>query len=169
MKSYYIEKAPVLTGFKPSYHWAKTLYGVEGDSIIGFVSPKSHLSFPQDHEPEAPDLPTLHIIIEHFNLTQKEAILCQWYFSKLVCEKLGRKISCDGPQILIGELPLSLNKLIWRPISSIIYLGLPITTPPKPPSGKEEKLWYDEIKLIALTVMKQYCTDFKTISLGHPL
>ncbi len=174
MKSYFFESPPQLIGFQPNYHWAKETHNIQGDSIVSFIAPQSKIRFYLD--PETPnDYSALHLLVEHFDITERELRLYQRLLADIIVHYVGPRFGRYGIELYVGTKQISTTKTLWRPISSIYYLSLPIITPSKKPenlaleaAAPDPEKWYDDVKSLALDAMQSFTNDVRAIQYGNP-
>jgi hypothetical protein len=139
MKKYVSEKEIPYTGAELSSHFALRTFGIQGDSIVAFIGPcdvkTRHLVDLIDARENASIFSTrmLHFIIEMFELNLEKAILLQRLLVSIVAEHInrqrkGHELVRINDDIFLGEKKLSVSIATLSPVSSLIHVGLNVSS-----------------------------------------
>ena len=139
MQKYFHKKEMTYTGAELSSHFGFKTFGVAGDSIVAFVGPcdvkRDNLVDLADAKENALIFSErmLHFIVEIFELNLERAILLQRLLISIITEHLNQKISGHNlarvnDDIFLGKRKLSVSIATLSPVSSLIHVGLNITS-----------------------------------------
>jgi len=175
MKKYFHKKEMTYTGAELSSHFAFKNFGIEGDSIVAFIGPcdvkRENLVDLIDAKENAFIFSErmLHFIVEIFELNLEKAILLQRLLICIITEHLNQKISGASllrvnDDIFLGKKKLSVSIATLSPVSSLIHVGLNISTrnTPVETAGLEElKISPDEL---AEDVFRKFLQELESVS-----
>jgi len=139
VRTLFVEKEITYTGEQLSSLWAYSTFNVQGDSIVAFVGPcdvNLARMVDQADVKEGAAIRSesmLHFIAEHFDLDLEKGILRQRLLVCIACEvvneMLGRgQVARRGDDLYDAERKLSVSIATLSPVSSLIHLGLNISS-----------------------------------------
>jgi hypothetical protein len=161
MKSYFLESPPEFLGLKPQHHWAKSVFGIEGDSILAFAAPESNVHFFNEEPPKERSRQYLHFMVEHFSISLREMLLFERLLMDHVVCISGSKINREGDKIrnVSGSI-ISKTHRIWRPISAFYYLRVALQNPAQERIPEFlVKEWKKGVKSFTIDIMQAYVED----------
>jgi hypothetical protein len=150
LKTFFARERIDYTGEQLRSHWARGMFGVEGDCIVSFagacdVKPEFMVDLADLAEGSRIYSPLmLHFIAEHFERDLEKGVLRQRLLATLACEHLrtttGREITRSGDDLYLGERKLSVSIATLSPVSTLVHFGMNILTEgvPVPACGLEE-------------------------------
>ena len=154
--------------------WAFSRFGVEGDSIVAFIGAAdvregrlvdladaragSHIYSPR----------MVHFLVEHFDSDLERAV---WRQRLLICitkEELevrvaGLRLKRRGDDLYDGERKLSVSVATISPVSTLIHVGLNVTTEgaPVPACGLDD--WGLNAREVAEAVAGAYAAEVEGV------
>ena len=151
MKKYIHKEELAYTGAELSSHFAFRNFGVVGDSIVSFTGPADvrpdMLVDLVDAKEKAIifSQKMLHFIVEIFDLNLEKAILIQRLLISIISQRINEKtgkllLTRKNDDIFVGNKKLSVSVATLSGVSSLIHIGLNITTANTPveTAGLEE-------------------------------
>jgi hypothetical protein len=154
--------------------WTFSRFGVEGDSVVAFIGAAnvrgeglvdladaragSHIYSPR----------MLHFIVEHFDSDLEQAI---WRQRLLICiakEELearvaGLRLKRRGDDLYDGERKLSVSIATISPVSTLIHLGLNVTTEGAPVPARGLGDWGLDAREVAEAVAAAYVAEVEGV------
>lgn len=130
MKTHWAEARIDYDGAQIHSLWAYRTFGVQGDSIVGFVGgceiPFSNMVDLEDVRAKSRIASPLmlHFIVEHFDLDLEKTVLRQRLLSVLVREALPPGVRREGDDLFLGPGKLSISIATLTPVSSKIHFGI---------------------------------------------
>ncbi len=139
MHGRFVEKEIAYTGRELRSHWAYERFDLLGDSLVAFVGP---CDVPLDRMADLEDVKArapirsdrmLHMIAEHFGIDLETTVLRQRLLVCLAVEHIngrlgGLRITRRGDDLFEGEAKLSVSIAVSTPVSTMIHLGLNVTS-----------------------------------------
>ena len=176
MKNKFIDKKIDYTGQQLRSHYIFEAFGIEGDAIISFVGACDV----EDHMVDLSDKvkkefiksdKMLHFLIEHFDNDLEKAILRKRLLVAVIMEEIRRNtieihrntLSRKENGIYSGKKKLSVAVATASPVSTLIHIGLNISSKNTPVEtiGLEDLVI--EPKKLALDVIELYCKEIGSI------
>lgn len=163
-------------GSQLSSHWALRTFNLQGDSIVTFrgrcrVELEALVDIRDclDQAPIfSPDMQ--HFIVEHFDLDLEKTIYRQRLLMAIVKDLITgtRQVSLtrEGDDLYWDERKLSVSIATLTPVSTMIHVGLNITTQgvPVPALGLRELGFADtEVRELAQNVCRAYAKEIREI------
>lgn len=149
MHTHWAQEEITYTGEQLSSLWAMRRFGLQGESVVAFAGP---CRVGPEHMVDQADVAAgafiysermLHFIVEHFELGLRETIARQRLLVALAAELLRPQAPAlvrRGDDLYLGERKLSVSIATASPVSTLIHLGLNIssTGTPVPAVGLAE-------------------------------
>ncbi len=179
MRSKFIDKTIDYTGEQLRSHYIYETFGMEGDAIIGFIGVcrvKEHmvdLSDKLKKEFISSDR-MLHFIIEHFDGDLEKAVLRKRLMVSIIGEHISRvRVNDHSPLpaslcrrdngLYIGDKKLSVAVATASPVSTLIHIGLNISSKNTPVKTIGLKDLGIEPKKLALDAIELYRREIDSI------
>lgn len=104
--------------------WAKEFYGIEGDSVVSFMSAAvdtAHLPLPVAVRLS---LEMLYFVCEVRGISLLECTLLSRLFTMVLYQHLGPHFRLKGDCIYMGDIPVTVCNIRQSDESALFYLGL---------------------------------------------
>lgn len=139
MQTKFLEERIDYTGAQLRSHWIYENFGILGDAMVSFIGGcRVNFSEMVDLEDVVSSSPIrgdlmLHFIVEHFDTDLEKAILRQRLLMATIADLLNEQLSArrfvrSGDDIFDGDGKLSISIATVSPVSSLIHVGLNIST-----------------------------------------
>ncbi len=169
MKSYFVDHPLQYTGSQLRPGWPSDAFGVDGDSIIGFVGPASIIESTAGEEELVGDenilisSSMLHLIIAHHEASARETMLLHRLFLSSLLEVLGTDFYRKSNHIYYQEQQLSICKIRVGHPSSAFHMGFYVKATEQLPGiiGLEDLNISPQF--FALHVMNKYVQEIRML------
>ena len=172
MVTKFIEERIDYTGEQLRSHWIYERFGIPGDAMVSFIG-RCDVEFDEmvDLEDVLARSPIrsermLHFIVEHFDVDLERAILRQRLLMAIILEILNRSVGSllfrrEGDDIFSDDAKLSVSIATCSPVSTLIHVGLNITTENTPVKTAGLVDYGIDPKTLARSIMKAYSDEIK--------
>lgn len=173
MRTTFIKKRIDYDGSQLRSGFARDAAGIKGDSIVAFIGPaavKEHMVDLEDKKNKEfiYSDSMLHFIIEHMDRDLEKTVLRKRLFLSMIMDALketsGRKTMFrDANGIYIGKRKLTVAVATFSPASTLIHIGLNITTKGAPIRVACLKELGFAPKRFALKMMRRYHNEMGSV------
>ncbi|MBU0579603.1 MAG: DUF366 family protein [Candidatus Margulisbacteria bacterium] len=176
MKTYLVKETLKYTGAELSSFFAEKSFSIKGNSIIAFCGPAE---VNEEHMVDLEDLKNkdfifsedmVHFIVEIFDLNLERAVALQRLLITILHEKLQElkpeiKLKRNGDDLMDGQNKLTVSIATTSPISSLIHVGINVSSKNTPVPTKGLADYGIDPKAFAEKVLKAFQEEF--LSMEH--
>ncbi|UCE19973.1 MAG: DUF366 family protein [Gemmatimonadota bacterium] len=178
VKSKLISDVITYTGDQLRSHWAFEQYDVQGDSIVAFMGPCDVGTEKLVDLADRKELKKiysqemLHFLVEHFDRDLEKTLLRQKLLITIIMEKLNHRMKHSvihrlGDDLFDGDKKLSVSIATLTPVSTMIHVGINISSKNTPVRTSGLKDYGIEPEEVAEVVMNQYMAEMKSLTLAR--
>lgn len=166
METKIVDKKIDYDGGQLRSHWILDNFGIYGDAMVAF---EGACNVQRRHMVDLEDLNSnssiysenmLHFIVEHFDISLKEAVFRQRILIciiKEVFEEVGKIVlTRNGDDLFDEESKISISVATISPVSGLIHVGLNISSKNTPVLTKGLQDYKIETRLVSLRVFEKY-------------